>query len=496
MHSKSIRRSVGAGLLYGLSLHFCPAAAAPRLDLQECGIRSGNDQITAQCGTLRVPENPFRSSAKQPSAKHIQLAIAVVPAASKGPSKAPLFVIAGGPGRGTTDLYAKLHRSFERIHATHDIVLVDQRGTGLSNRLDCHFDADADFANGDQSHIQSQAKQCLAQLSGDARYYTTSVAVRDLEAVRAALGYDAVNLYGVSYGSRVAQHYLRRYPQRVRAMVLDGAVPADVAVGPDIAIQSQRALDELFARCADDALCSKSFADIRETFVALRERVQRHPIQVELTDPISAEPTYATLGPAQLSAAVRKLSYADETASLLPLLIYRAQVEQQPQALIAQYLRIQNGQSADIAYGMHLSVACSEDAPRWNSTQTSRAELAQTYLGASFIRSLEAMCSAWPRGVVDTDFGSPLRGDLPVLVLSGENDPVTPIEYGARVAKGFRNAQHIVLKGQGHGQMANRCAQQIVSDFFAAGSTDNLNVSCAPGVTPRPFAIPTGGHGK
>jgi pimeloyl-ACP methyl ester carboxylesterase len=479
------RKWMDAGLaIWSLAL----SAATHALPLEECRIESAaaGGSLAARCATLNVPENR-----DDPSGRTIGLYVAVVPALRVEALKDPLFVLAGGPGQGASDFYASLSSAFGRVRRDRDIVLVDQRGTGRSNRLDCAFEDDAELASSDPAQLTAQAKQCLAALPGDPRYYTTSIAVRDLDDVRRALGYEQINLYAVSYGTRVAQHYLRRFPKHVRAMVLDGVVPVDLALGPDVAIQAQRALDVLFDRCRQDPNCNERFADVRESWRTLRARLEREPIRIDIPDPLTAQSTAATIGLPQLSAAVRLLTYSDETASVLPLLIHRAQVEQQPQSLIAQYLMIKRSTETQIAYGMHFAVTCSEDSPRWNQEKVSEAALANTYLGQGFMQGMQAMCSEWPRGPVDDDFNAPLESTAPVLLLSGENDPVTPREYGERALRSYKNGKHVVLRGQGHGQLANGCMPRLVNEFLQRGEAGSLDTACTRTITPMPFMLST-----
>ncbi|HVF17901.1 MAG TPA: alpha/beta hydrolase [Steroidobacteraceae bacterium] len=478
-------------VVFGAAVSMCTAlvpAQSQSLSLQDCRIESAaaGGSLAARCGTLDLPENR-----DDPNSRKIGVHVAVVPALRVQALRDPLFVLAGGPGQGASDFYASVSAAFGRIRRDRDIVLVDQRGTGRSNRLDCAFEDEPEFSTSDPTQLEQQAKKCLAELSGDPRYYTTSIAVRDLEAVRQALRYDQLNIYAVSYGTRVAQHYLRRFPDRVRTMVLDGAVPVDLALGPDVAIHAQSALEVLFSRCEQDAACNDRFANVRDSWSMMRDRLQRDPLRIDMPDPLTAQLTAATMGVPQLSAAVRLLTYSDETASVLPLLIHRAQVEQQPQSLIAQYLMIKRSMESQIAYGMHFSVTCSEDAPRWDQEKVSDDALARTYLGRSFMQGLRAMCEAWPRGPVDADFNAPLESATAVLVLSGENDPVTPKEYGDRAARSYQNGKHVVLRGQGHGQLGNGCMPRVVSEFVRLGSVAQLDVSCTGTVTPAPFMLST-----
>ncbi len=225
-----------------------PAAAgddATSVDLEDCRISAGpgHPGIKARCGILLRPLNP-----SDPNSPHIDLQVAVVPALSLEPLPDAFVPIAGGPGQASSQFYAAYRSAFEEIRRTRDIVLLDQRGTGDSATLECDIDDDIVAADLDQDEILAMTRDCLDALPHDPRYFTTSVAVTDLEALREELGYSQFNLYGISYGSRVAQHYLRRYPDATRSVILDGVVPPQRALGPDIALEAQRALENIFGR--------------------------------------------------------------------------------------------------------------------------------------------------------------------------------------------------------------------------------------------------------
>lgn len=419
----------------------------------------------------------------------LSLHVAVVPAMRLQPAADPLFILSGGPGQAASDYYLSIGPAFARIRRDRDIVLVDQRGTGRSNRLDCRLPEGAELARLDAPRLRAALRACLATLPGDPRQYTTSIAVRDLEEVRAALGYQRINLYGVSYGTRVAQHYLRRHPQRVRTVILDGVVPPQLALGPQAPLDAQRALDAVFARCSASEPCRQAFPQIARTFVDLREQLERQPLTLSVPDPLDAQQTTISFGASELAAAVRLLSYVDETTSILPLLIHEAQVRRRPEALAAQYLIIKREVEAQIASGMHYSVVCSEDAPRWQDRPLDMAALERTYMGTAYVSALGTICAEWPRGPVDEDFHEPLRSDVPVLVLSGGNDPVTPERYGRQIMTGLRHARHLVLTGQGHGQIAIGCVPRLAARFIAAGSAAALDVSCIETISPAPFML-------
>lgn len=471
--------------LAALTFHVAIDGSADTLVPKDCRLRSeaGSGSAAARCDWLTVPENRDR-----PEGKQIRLHVAVFPSLRLEPAGDPLFILSGGPGQSAGDFYIAIAPALSRIRRDRDIVVVDQRGTGRSNRLDCAFPDDSDVAFTDPQKLREIARQCLAGLPGDPRYYTTSVAVRDLDEVRAALGYQKIDLYGVSYGTRVAQHYMRRYPERVRVAVLDGVVPPELALGPTVALDAQAAIDSAFSRCSQDTQCNRAFPDIAGAFNTLRSQLQAKPISLSIPDPLSAEPTQTQLGAPELSAAIRLLSYSDETISTLPLLIHEAQAGQ-PQGLAAQYLMIKRSLGKQIANGMHFAVVCSEDAPRWSESNVSEASLAQTYMGASFMAAMKMVCEQWPRGPVDAEFSKPLVSATPTLILSGGNDPVTPARYGEEVRRGLSKSRHLVLAGQGHGQIAVGCMPRLVAEFIASGSVDGIDDECTKTVAPAPFLL-------
>jgi len=469
---------------------FCSAIRAASADspqwLEDCRLEStaAGGSVAARCGWYRVRENRDDEHSKE-----LQLHVAVIPALRLKPEADPLFILSGGPGQAASDFYLSVAPAFARIRRDRDLVLVDQRGTGRSNRLDCTLPDASDFSATDPQKLQALVRECRASLSGDPRYYTTSIAVRDLDEVRAALGYEKVNLYGISYGTRVAQHYMRRYPERVRTTILDGAVPAEVALGPEVAIEAQHAIDSALQRCARSADCARLFPQIPEQFTALQDQLRKAPVTVSIPHPLTGVLTTTQLDVARLGAAVRLLTYADETVSTLPLLIHEAQSLHEPQALAAQYLRIQSSVEEQVAEGMQFAVVCSEDAPRWDQENITDEALAKTYLGTAFMSGMRTICADWPRGPVDADFGKPLQSDVPTLMLSGTDDPVTPRRYADQIMKGLRKGRHLVAAGQGHGQLATGCIPRLTAEFIAAGTAADLDDACVRTIAPAPFML-------
>jgi pimeloyl-ACP methyl ester carboxylesterase len=387
-----------------------------------------------------------------------------------------------------TTFYASVAPAFERIHRDRDIVLVDQRGTGGSNPLNCKLNDD-DLYRATDAEVVAEVKRCLTTLqkTADVRFYTTSLAVQDLDQVREALGFEHINLYGASYGTRVAQHYLRRFPQRARTLILDGVVPPQLALGTTTSQDAEQALTRILARCVSNAECHKQFGDPGATYHALRSSLQAHPATVTLPDPTSAEYSKFEFTTHHLATVLRLTSYTAQQAALLPLMLQTATTSGNFTLLASEFLLVNHSYGSVLSFGMHNSVVCAEDVPFYDLQSIDRAELEKTYLGTAPLDGLRNICSVWPRGPVDPDFHEPLHSDIPVLLLSGSDDPVTPPTDAEEARRGFTHSVHVILQGFGHGQLTAPCVPQVMTSFVGGGTTEGLDVSCTRDDTPMPF---------
>jgi pimeloyl-ACP methyl ester carboxylesterase len=458
----------------------------PSLALKACEIEhpSRLAVISAECGTLSVPENP-----QNPGGRHIDLYIARVAAINRRKAEDPLFLLAGGPGGSAVDMYANAAPAFDRVHRDRDIVLVDQRGTGRSNALNCELDEDALMSATDEV-IAGQTQNCLDTLRkhADVAFYTTSIAVRDLDSVRAALGYRVINLYGASYGTRVAQHYLRRFPERTRSVILDGVVPPQLALGPSLALDAEKALQAVLARCASEVACRERFGDPAESYEKLRGALASKPVAVALADPTTGEPQQIEFSSLHLAMVLRLAIYTSDQAALLPLALDRAVRSADYVPLAGQYLMMSHAFEDMLAFGMHNTVVCAEDVPFFpQAAPEDRAAMERTFLGTTPVDSLRNLCKVWPRGPADADLRTPLETSVPVLLLSGGNDPVTPPAYAEQAKQKMKNSLHLVIAGLGHGQIVAPCIDDVIARFLTSGTTRNLDVSCVRNVRPMPF---------
>lgn len=453
-------------------------------------------EASAHCGTISVPEN--RRDGGAPEGRRIDLRVAVIPSEDRAEAgakdeaeAAPIFALVGGPGQSAVAAATAFARLFEPVRDRHDLVLVDQRGTGGSGLLRCPLTggespgeptADPHAVLGDQ-FPPAAIEACLERLEAegiDLRHYATLDAVDDLDAVRAALGYDRVHLFGISYGSRVALVYLRRHPERVASAVLSGAVPTDMAIPAHHAPDAQRALDLLFEACAADASCAGAYPDLEEEFWATWRRLDGEPAEVEIADPAAGEngePVTVTLDRHLFDEEIRWRLY-DREAILIPRLIARSHDGDYRQ-LTELVLRLRRALAGSqvLSVGAYLSVVCSEDDPRIDPAEARR--LAEgTFLGTYRVDQQRRACALWPRGELPEGYAEPVRSEAPVLILSGHRDPVSPPRWGERVASHLPNGRHVVLAG-GYHVDAGTCTQELVARFLETGSADDLDTSCA-----------------
>ena len=479
--------------LAALPLFLAPGSAAWSQDsgaqavlaLEDCRIRAGEGfpGIKARCGTFERPENPA-----DPSSNVLELFVAVVPALNLEPAADPLVPIAGGPGQASSEFYAGTANAFEAVRRNRDIVLIDQRGTGQSAPMKCDSDEDIIEGRFSREDTISQTEACLAVLPHDPRYFTTSVAVEDLEALRVALGYEQFNLYGISYGTRVAQHFLRRYPTSTRSVVLDGVVAPQIALGPAIATEAQNILDVIFDRCAESENCNARFPTIREDFATLRQELTDSPVTVTMANPITGQSEEIRFSNDELAGALRLLSYHPSTVALIPLLIDEA-VNGNYLPLASQFMMIAENMADTLSVGMHNAVVCTEDAPYFATEGVTRDALEATYIGPVQLDALDAICSVWPAGIIDDEFKVAVATDIPVLLLSGEADPITPPSYADLAAVDFENATHLTGRNQGHGQAPRGCVASIIGDFVETASVDELDAACMERLHAMPFFL-------
>jgi pimeloyl-ACP methyl ester carboxylesterase len=464
------------------------AASAPvptpsRLAVTPC--RLPGIEREARCGTYEVFED--RAAGK---GRRIGLKVAVLPAASAKPAADPLFFLAGGPGQGAISLAKPLSEVFGDVLRERDLVLVDQRGTGGSNPLSCTLpgsDDDPQGYLGDMLPVDA-LRDCLARLDADPRLYTTPIAVDDLDEVRAALGYERINLYGTSYGSRAVLVYLRRYPARVRSAMVRGVAPTDMKTPLYYARDAQRALDLLFEECDADAACRRAYPGLRRKLTAVEERLAKGPVTVELQPAKERPPFRIQLSRDNFNEAIRWRLY-DEESSLVPRIIQRAfENDFAPAAEVVWSQRRAAARGQLLSLGAFLAVTCTEDVPFIDPAAV-RREAEGRFLGTYRVDQQVQACSAWPRGELPAGYTDPVRSTVPTLVISGYRDPVTPPSWGEQVVRHLPHGRHMVLRQGFHG-LPGPCVGRLMNEFIRRGTAESLDTSCLDDVRRVPFALP------
>jgi pimeloyl-ACP methyl ester carboxylesterase len=435
-------------------------------------------RVPAECGEIEVFEDRTSKSGRT-----IELNLAIIPAISRNPAPDPLFLLAGGPGEAATESFLLVYAALQQINQKRAIVLVDQRGTGESNPISCADDGDMENELLDDAEIKSYLAECLADLDADPAYYTTPIAMDDLDEVRETLGYQQINLYGVSYGTRAAMVYARRHGEHLRSMILDGVVPLDWTLGPSTAGDAQRALDLLFDRCGSDPNCHSTFPNLSEEFNTVIERLQSNTVSMTVRHPTRGDDIEFTLNLDLFANTIHQMSYEPESAALIPLMVHRA-FNGDFSPLVSQYLTSVELLDAQISTGMRLSVLCSEDVPFYYLEDSSDG-----YMGNLYIDAFEPLCEIWPEGRLPPDYKHPLQSDIPSLLLSGEVDPVTPPSNGDRAAETLTNSLHLVAPGQGHAVIFRGCIPTVANDFIESASVSSLDTACVEDMVPMPFFV-------
>ncbi len=430
----------------------------------------GYDQ-EVRCATYPVWENRETRRGRK-----IGLNIIILPALGPDPQPDPIFELGGGPGQAITEGAGGYAQS--DLRQKRAIVLVDQRGTGRSNPLHCSFygePVDFRLAAGELFPVAAVTR-CREKLEkvADLSQYTTAASADDLNELRQWLGYGKINLHGASYGTSMAQVYWRRHPETVRSVVLTGVTLLKSYIPLAHAYAGQRALDLLLAECASQPECKAAFPDTRADLKALKERIDKG-VTVTVTNTSTGERQEVRPVWGLVAEGIRFLMYGPGVGGL-PLQIRKAaQGDLAPlvQMSIERRLNITEG----LYWGMDFSVTCAEDLP-FITEEMIAQRTPGTYLGDYRIRQQKAACKVWPRGRIPADAHEPVHSDVPVLLLSGERDPVTPPEFAEQASLSMTNRLHVIVPRSGHGG-GGKCTEDLIRDFTDRASVKGLDPSCA-----------------
>jgi pimeloyl-ACP methyl ester carboxylesterase len=451
-----------------------------RVELRACTKQGWKNAL---CGRYEVFENRATKTGRK-----IALNIVLLPALAEKPAPDPIFYFAGGPG-GAASSYVNAP-FMTRLRQRRDVVMVDQRGTGDSNPLQCNVHGDANDMSGyfGETFPDEKIRACRAELEkiADLRLYTTPIAMADLEEVREALGYDKINVNGGSYGSTAALAYLRLYPQHVRVAAVSGVAPVDYKMALTFARGVEHALDRLFSDCAADSQCNAAYPNLRREFAEVVARLTKAPATFEATNPFNQQKQQITMTREGFFEHIRAALYFPEVMNYLPLLIHEMYGGNYSRfaSVSFQVFRQIEGQ---ISRGMHLSVVCSESIPLITEDEIKR-ESAGTIYGEARVRAYQRACGLWQRGDVPASFRDTRKLDVPVLMISGDFDPVTPPWVGAAALAQYTQGRQIVVHNGTHASY--ECTDRLMAEFIDLGTWQGLDTSCVDQVQRLPFYAP------
>lgn len=427
----------------------------------------------ARCGSVGVPEDRAKADGRT-----IAIHVAVLPANTRSPHPDPFVILAGGPGQAASEL-APFAARLAAIRRTRDVVLIDQRGTGRSSPLDCAAYSEAGMrAAMLEADPLPRARACVAELARagvDPSLYTTAAFVADLEDVRHALGAPRWNLWGGSYGTRVALEYLRRHPDRVRTVTLDAVVSPDMMISLDVWTARERALDHLFERCRATPACARVLPDPDATLKAIARNLARAGTTIAIDDPATGERVDVPASTDLVVGLLQPLLYAPETAALVPALLDRAR-EGDYAPLVAAAGAFTGSVLEQLNLPLHYSVTCAEDTSRVGLGL--RRQALRGARSARIARGALGVCDVWPAGPAPLDAHSPVVGDVPALIFSGGLDPVTPPSRGDEVAKSLTHSRHVVAPGYGHIVSPHACGPRLLAAFVEDAGFARLPVDC------------------
>lgn len=479
----SIALIVTGALLFGVD----PGGCAKHVEqssavskLKPCSVPGVDEELF--CGKLTVFENRETRTGRT-----IDLNIVVLPALNQKNKTEPLFDLAGGPGAASTeaaDFYAGPGREYRR---QRDVVLVDQRGTGQSNRLSIPQQKTPQHYLSEMYPVNyvREMRQALEQ-HADLTKYTTSIAMDDLDDVREWLGYDKINVLGGSYGTQAAQVYMRRHPDHVRSVILLAVAPTNIKMPLHHSESAARAMDLLLGECEQDPTCHATFPQIRDDWNNVLAQLGKQPARVDYSPPRSTSSTLEIQRDV-FAEKIRMWMYGRDKAARIPLIIHHA-----AQGDFGPFLQaaIQPSIPDFLADGMYLSVTCAEDVPFIDQNEAARLNAGNPFGNYRVFQQTRA-CAMWPRGDIPADFLEPVRSDAPVLIFSGNLDPVTPPKFGAEVAKYLPNSRHVIIAEAAHevsGLTNVDCLDRIALEFLDKSDAKNLDVTCVDKMAPPPFA--------
>ncbi len=453
-----------------------PASAVAKPAVSNCHLPGAEEAL--RCLKVSVPLDYANAAAGS-----LKLHVTVAPAFRESARSDPLFVLAGGPGQAGSDVLPLLSAAFKRVRATRDIVFIDQRGTGLSGKLDCADPDNQDTMS--DAEIENALRRCIGATHANFAAYTTASAARDIDVVRRSLGYGKINLWGGSYGTRLGQAYARAFPDSVRSLVLDGVAAPDQVI-PAGGRDGQAALDKLFAQCEQDAGCHKAYPNLRSEFDALAARAEAG-IKLSIADPRTAQPVSVTMTAPRFLQTVHSILYAPADARRLPFLIHSAYQGRWEPFIARRNIAGDFATDGATSILLHFAVVCAEDVPRM-TPQLIKDDAAM--LTRPLADRMPALCKVM--NVPAVPYAAPTTIQAPALLLSGALDPVTPPRRAESAARYMAHAQQLVVANAGHGVSQLGCAPRLLREFLDRPA-NRLDAACLAEIPAPTFQLGSAG---
>lgn len=457
------------------------SGAVPRYEPAACPWKLPEGQTegqTVSCGFAVVPELH-----RNPTGPTIRLPVAVFKSASPTPAPDPVIYLQGGPGGAVDDFISGfLDTKIGTYTADRDLIVFDQRGIGFAQpTLDCpevkaqEF-ADAAVNSGTTEKIDHEITSvlgCRDRLVGqriNLGAYTSAESAADVNDIRAVLGYEKLNLLGVSYGTRIALTIMRDFPNAVRSAVLDSSVPLQANLIEDNFANFDRALNLLFAGCVADQACTTKYPAFPEDFSAVIAQLNTQPVTTTYTDAKTEKKTPVVIDGVTLMSLISEMLYDANATRYIPQLV--AQVKAGQMALLSLVLNAFGPTGADVNVGAYFSTLCSEEVPfndRERATAAARSVRPELQpLAANDVRENFEVCAQWPTQPLNPVETQAVTSDLPTLVLSSDNDPATPPSYGQQVAQTLPKGFLVTFPGIGHSILGNggSCGTALIFAFI------------------------------
>ena len=473
-----LRVAAAVALVVALAPNPPAQSGLPRFERTECWVDGEwARDVRRECGWLVVPESRDRASTTT-----VRLAVEIFRA--REPSGAPPRVfLHGGPGGiGGIRLYSEgVARSPLRLH--RDVVIYDQRGAGLSEPKLCPaYDTVADAG------LTEARRACIAELEAqgvDRRAYNTAASVADLIDLRRALGYESWDVYGASYGARLAQEAMARDGRAIRSVVLASPVARGSSSQAEQPLSTQRALEHVYAACARQPSCRDAFPTVEQDFYAVYDDLTTSPVPVPIVRPDSGRDTVWLDGRRLVDDTRSRLLSRPRTAvARLPLLLHELRAGDRVRAA-REIVSEGSGNAPDRA--LRALINCADHATSGAIYRRTRDSV-NAVARPPFRRVFDRECDQWLPHLRDESMPAPLRSGIPTLILTGDFDDRTPTELARRIAATLSHAYLVEFPDEGHDTRPSACHWGIVVQFLE-DPTRQPDTSCVATIAPIPFAV-------